>query len=460
MYKFISNHPNPRELYIAQLTDSGDLDQKIAKEMEQSYWDDLQARLDAVKQKPLPYNYQKPELAWKSLKKSFTDKDISISPPTGIDKKILEKISKHLMTIPKGFTPLAKVHRLLKSKEEMIAANKYDWAMGELLAYGSLLLDGRDVRLSGEDVKRGTFSHRHAIFRDAETDEEYNRLENMSEDQGRFMIYNSLLSEFGVLGFEYGYSLASPQSLVIWEAQFGDFYNGAQTIVDQFILTGKSKWQRMSGLIMLLPHGYEGQGPEHSSARIERWLQNASENNICLVNPTTPANFFHVLRRQLTWNFRLPLIVMSPKSLLRHPECVSALEDFENKTQFKEVLPDTLIKTASKVKKLILCSGKIYYDLNQYRAEQKIENTAIIRIEQLYPFPEKQVNEYINMYKSASIKWVQEEPVNMGAADYIQRKIGKLLKEVVARDASASTATGYKKIHDKEQADLVKEAFA
>ncbi|HMG14309.1 MAG TPA: hypothetical protein VK590_02610 [Saprospiraceae bacterium] len=420
----------------------------------------MQARLDLVKQKPLDYVYQEPELAWKSLRKAISKKDFIKSPITGVEKKVLHKITEHLMTLPKGFTPLAKVYRLLKSKEDMIFNNQYDWAMGELLAYGTILLENKDVRLSGEDVKRGTFSHRHAIFRDANNENEYNRLENINEKQGRFMIYNSLLSEFGVLGFEYGYSLATPQSLVIWEAQFGDFINGAQTIVDQFILTAKSKWQRMSGLVLLLPHGYEGQGPEHSSARLERWLQSSSENNICVVNITTPANFFHALRRQLTWDFRIPLIVMSPKSLLRHPECVSTLEDFESSKSFNEVILDPELKSMVNIKKILLCSGKIYYDLLLYRRENNLTNTAIIRIEQLYPFPENPIKEVISKYKKSSVIWVQEEPINMGAAEYIKIQLGGLLKEIVARDGSASTATGFKKVHDLEQSELLKDAFA
>lgn len=460
MYKSIANHPNPREIYVSQLAHRGDLDTQMAKEMEESFWTDLQQRLDLIKQKPLPYTYQEPEIAWRSLKKDFNEKDFYESPKTGVELKTINAISDHLMVIPDGFTPLVKVNRLLKSKLENISKNQYDWAMGELMAYGSILLENKDVRLSGEDVKRGTFSHRHAIFRDANTNEEYNRLANITENQGEFRIFNSLLSEFGVLGFEYGYALSSPHNLVIWEAQFGDFFNGAQTIIDQFIATGKSKWQRMNGLVMLLPHGYEGQGPEHSSARLERWLQNCSEFNMAVVNITTPANFFHALRRQLAWNFRIPLVVMSPKSLLRHPECVSGIEDFIGDQKFKEVIDDASVKSTSKIKKLILCSGKIFYDLNQFRKENQIQNAAIIRIEQLYPFPEKQINEIFTKYKNSNIIWVQEEPVNMGAAAFIQLQLGSKLKEIIARGHVASPATGFKKVHDKEQADLMKEAFA
>ena len=288
----------------------------------------IRDRLDSVKQKPLAYQYQEPEKQWRSLRKTKDPKDFAKSPDTGIDKKMLDKILDHLMTIPEGFSPLGKVNRLQKGKQKLLDVNNLDWALAELCAYGSTLLNGHDIRMSGQDVKRGTFSHRHAIFRDANTYEEYNRLQSVKGNKSKFRIFNSFLSEFAVLGFEYGYSLASPSSLVIWEAQFGDFYNGAQTIVDQYITAAESKWQRMSGLVMLLPHGYEGQGPEHSSARVERFLQQAAEYNVSICNISSPANFFHAIRRQLARPFRKPLIVMSPKSLLRHPLCVSAKEDF------------------------------------------------------------------------------------------------------------------------------------
>ncbi len=272
MYKFISTHKNPRDLYVQQLLEQGQLEKEMAEEMEKSFWDELQARLDMVKQKPLPFEYQEQDQLWRSLRKTKEAKDFQYSPETGISPKKLNSLLDHLMTLPEGFEPLGKVNRIQKGKRKLLDDNKLDWALAELCAYGSLLLEGTDVRMSGQDVKRGTFSHRHAIFRDASTYEEYNRLDHIAEDQGRFRIFNSLLSEFAVLGFEYGYSLATPNSLIIWEAQFGDFYNGAQTIVDQYITAAESKWQRMSGLVMLLPHGYEGQGPEHSSARLERFL--------------------------------------------------------------------------------------------------------------------------------------------------------------------------------------------
>ncbi len=393
MYTFISKHKNPREIYSEKLIARGDVEKDLAHKLEKGFWDNLQARLDSVKQKPLPYEYQPQEQDWRALKKTSDPKDFEVSPETGVDKKTVNKIIKHLMTLPKDFSPLSKIHRLMKGKQKLLDVNQLDWAMAELLAYGSILLEGKDVRMSGQDVKRGTFSHRHAIFRDGKTFEEYNRLDSIAPKQGRFRIYNSLLSEFGVLGFEYGYSLATPNALNLWEAQFGDFYNGAQTMVDQYISAAESKWQRMSGLVMLLPHGYEGQGPEHSSGRVERFLQGCAKYNMTVANITTPANFFHVLRRQLARPFRKPMIIMSPKSLLRHPLCVSDLSAFESGTKFHEVFDDAKFNAtkAKKVKKALFCSGKIYYDLLEKQEKDKREDVAIIRLEQLYPFPEKQV---------------------------------------------------------------------
>lgn len=460
MYDIIAKHPNPREIYLKQLFSRGDLSKEEAEKLENAYWSNLQARLDEVKQKPLPYIYQEPELAWKALKKTFDPKDFLVSPKTGIKKSTVEKILKHLQTLPKDFTPLSKVNRLLKSKDELIGAGTLDWALAELSAYGSILLEGKDVRMSGQDVRRGTFSHRHATFRDAKTFATYNRLTGMSEDQGRFMIYNSLLSEFAVLGFEYGYSLANPNSLVLWEAQFGDFANGAQTIMDQFITSGETKWQRMSGIVLLLPHGYEGQGPEHSSARLERFLSMCADYNVTVANMTTPANFFHALRRQLARPFRKPLIVMSPKSLLRHPECISSIDDFVTGTGFREVYDESELTDikADKFAKVICCTGKIYYDLIAHRRQNEIKDTAIIRIEQLYPYPKNQIEEILAKYKKAQIRWVQEEPANMGALTYIRTLLPEGT-ELISRKASASTATGFKKTHDKQQAELMVKAF-
>jgi 2-oxoglutarate dehydrogenase E1 component len=462
MYKFINVHQNPRELYVKQLAESGDIEKSLAESMEKAFWDDLQARLDSVKQQSLPYKYQEPERAWKSLKKGATTQDMLEAPDTGVDKKILEKIIHHLDTIPEGFKPINKVDRLLKGKEKQVEADQYDWQMGELMAYGSILLEGQDVRMSGQDVKRGTFSHRHAVFFDAETNREYNRLSSIASDQGQFRIFNSLLSEFAVLGFEYGYSLATPDALVIWEAQFGDFNNGAQTIIDQFITSGESKWQRMSGLVMLLPHGYEGQGPEHSSARLERFLQMGADNNIFVTNISTPANFFHALRRQLKFNFRKPLINMSPKSLLRHPDCVNTLEDFLPGKTFQEIIYDPTVTpdNAKKIKRILFCSGKVYYDLAEYKKTNLREDVAVVRIEQLYPFPETKVRDLLSTYKNAKPYWVQEEPGNMGAQMFINMYYGNIGFEYISRRPSSSPAVGYLKIHNKQQAELVEKAFS
>jgi 2-oxoglutarate dehydrogenase E1 component len=346
----------------------------------------------------------------------------------------------------------------LKDRKQMFFETKsLNWASGELLAYGSLLMEGKEVRLSGQDVERGTFSHRHAVLHDAASSEPYCNLSHLDSKQADFMIYNSLLSEYGVLGFEFGYSMANPDALVIWEAQFGDFGNGAQVMIDQFISCSETKWQRMNGLVMLLPHGYEGQGPEHSSARLERFLQLSAEYNMVVANVTTPANIFHLLRRQLTWPFRKPLVVMSPKSMLRHPLCVSPMEEFTT-GKFHEVIPDTYAK-ADKVKKVLLCSGKFYWELFQEQQEKKREDIAIIRIEQIHPFPTEQVEATLAQYKNAKLFWVQEEPENMGSWAYLLRSFRSKAYEIISRRTSASPATGYAKKHAEEQANIIKRAF-
>jgi 2-oxoglutarate dehydrogenase E1 component len=460
LYKLIEKHPNPREVYLKQLYADGSVDDKLVEKLDKEFWKELQERLDEVKEHPLPYKYQEPELAWKSLKRSKPE-DFEQSPDTAISKKSFNEINEALLKLPKDFSPLKQVKRLLETNEKRFKEGKLDWAMAELLAYGSILTEGKDVRMSGQDVRRGTFSHRHAVLSDEVNDSLYNRLNHVSAKQGKFRIYNSLLSEFAVLGFEFGYSWATPHSLVLWEAQFGDFANGAQTIIDQFISSGESKWQRMSGLVLLLPHGYEGQGPEHSSARLERFLQLSAENNIVVVNITTPANFFHAIRRQLAWNFRKPLIVMSPKSLLRHPECISTTEEF-TKGNFREIIDDEMAsKNASKVKRVLFCSGKIYYDLLEKQRTDKRTDVAVVRIEQLYPLAQKQFDAIINKYSKAEYCWVQEEPANMGAWNYMLSVFcGKLNLKLFSRKTSASPATGYSKSHPKEQSDIINKAFA
>lgn len=468
MYKIINEHPTPREVYIKKLLDRDDINKALADEMQQAFWNHLQERLNNVKQSTLEYEYQEPEQAWRKLKKTKDPKDFRSSPETGIEKERIDHIIKHLMTVPKSIQALSKVNRLLKGKQKLLDNNKLDWAMGELMAYGSILMEGKDVRMSGQDVKRGTFSHRHAVLRDINTDQEYNRLSELSDDQGEFRIYNSLLSEFGVMGFEYGYAMANPETLVLWEGQFGDFYNGAQTMVDQFVSAAESKWMRMNGLVLLLPHGYEGQGPEHSSGRIERFLQSCAEFNMTVANVTTPANFFHMLRRQLARPFRKPLIVMTPKSLLRHPAVVSDLSEFETGHSFQEVFDDPMVgaRSGKKVKKLLLCTGKIYYDLMERKKADKRDDVAIVRLEQLYPLPDTQLQKIFKRYPNAIPFWVQEEPSNMGAWQYIYSIIASTQislnadLSLISRKSSASPATGYKKVHDQQQQEIINQAFS
>jgi 2-oxoglutarate dehydrogenase E1 component len=462
MYEIIKKHPDPREVYKNILLERNDIDKATAEQLEDEFWAKLQERLDEVKEKPLPYEYQEPEKAWKALQKQTTAEDFLESPETGIARETVLKIANHLMEYPEDLNPIGKINRLIKGKKKLLKEEQFDWAMAELAAYASILLDGKNVRMSGQDVQRGTFSHRHAILFDNGTEREYNRINTIEEEQGQFMIYNSLLSEFAVMGFEYGYSLATPDTLVLWEAQFGDFYNGAQTIVDQYISAAESKWQRMSGLVLLLPHGYEGQGPEHSSARVERFLQSCAEFNMTIANCTTPANFFHLLRRQLARPFRKPLVVMSPKSLLRHPEVISDIDDFTEGNRFQEVLDDSSISTRSrkKVKRLLLCTGKVYYDLLAKQREDKRKDVAIVRLEQLYPLPEQQLEKIFDKYSEAEPYWVQEEPANMGAWRYlVSNWYGKRQVKLISRKASASPATGYKALHDQQQTDIVEAAF-
>ncbi|UOQ53722.1 2-oxoglutarate dehydrogenase E1 component [Hymenobacter cellulosivorans] len=457
LYNIISKHQNPREVYNATLVQRGDVDAQLAAQMDKEFRDTLQARLDMVKQKPLPYNYQALENEWRSLRRSKPE-DFEQSPETGISEEIVQKVGKALTTLPEGFRPLKQIEKLIEERKKMFFDTRVlNWAAGELLAYGSLLSEKHIVRVSGQDVQRGTFSHRHAVLHDAETSAPYNSLNYIGEGQEKLSIYNSLLSEYAVLGFEFGYAMANPTALVIWEAQFGDFANGAQTMIDQFIVSSESKWQRMNGVVLQLPHGYEGQGPEHSNARPERFLQLAAENNIIVVNMTTPANFFHALRRQLTWSFRKPLVVMSPKSMLRHPLCVSPVEEFTSGS-FREVLGD-VYADAKKVKRVLLCSGKVYFDLLEEQRTSNRTDVAIVRLEQLHPFPKKQLDAELAKYPKAKLYWVQEEPENMGYWNYLLRFMRRELEDVIARKPSASPATGYNKVHVKEQKDLVGRAF-
>ena len=460
LYALIEKHANPREVYATYLLENGEADAKdLAKEMEKKFWADLQERLDDIKQNPLPYHYQQPELAWKSLRKA-TEEDFDKSPVTAINEGDFRKVFDALMKWPDDFKPLKKVEKIIQDKIKLQnEEGKIDWATGELMAYGSLLLEGKDVRMSGQDVKRGTFSHRHAVLRDENNDKAYSRLSTIPGASGQFRIYNSLLSEYGVLGFEYGYAMANPNALVLWEAQFGDFCNGAQTMIDQFISAGEQKWNRMNGVTMLLPHGYEGQGPEHSSARMERFLQMCAEQNMVVTNITTSANFFHALRRQEAWPFRKPLINFAPKANLRHAGTYSPVQEFIN-GGFKEVIDDVYAGDANQVRKVLFCSGKVYFDLADRQQKENKKDTAIIRLEQLYPLPTKQLEELYRKYSKATWFWVQEEPLNMGAASFLQMNLKSINFGVISRQPSAATATGYAKVHAQEQAEIIDTAFS
>lgn len=460
LYSLIEKHLNPREVYTQYLIENGEPDAKeMARAMEKTYLSDLQERLDDVKQNPLPYTFQKPELWWRSLRRA-TEQDFVSSPVTAISQEELNTLFFQLMKVPDHFKPLRKVEKLLQDKIKFFNEDhKIDWATAELLAFASLVKEGKDVRMSGQDVKRGTFSSRHAVLYDENTNEEYNRLSGFQTDGASFRIYNSLLSEYAVMGFEYGYSMANPNALVLWEAQFGDFVNGAQIIVDQYLCSAETKWQRMNGLVLLLPHGYEGQGPEHSSARMERFLQQSAEQNWIVANITTAANFFHALRRQQAWPFRKPMIVFTPKANLRHPGTASTQSDFTT-GGFKEIYDDEQATDAGMIEKVLLCSGKIYFELLERQQKENRKDVAIVRLEQLYPLPQLQLDQLYKKYNKAIWHWVQEEPLNMGAATYLRMNVKTINLHIISRKAAASTATGYAKNHQKEQQEILDTAFS
>lgn len=461
LYKAIEKHANPRDIYIEKLAKTGELEAGLAKEMEKEFKGLLQQRLNEAKELTSTYSDVKFGGAWSDMRLA-TAKDFDVSPDTSVKKSTLLEVAKRISTLPTDKKFFKKIEKLFEERNKMATTTHvFDWAMGEQLAYGTLLAEGKRVRLSGQDVKRGTFSHRHAVLTLEDSEEEYTPLANVSEQQAQFDIYNSHLSEYGVLGFEYGYAMANPNALTIWEAQFGDFFNGAQIVVDQYVASAETKWQRENGLVMLLPHGYEGQGPEHSSARIERFMELCADYNMQVTNCTTPANFFHALRRQFKRDFRKPLVVFSPKSLLRHPLCVSPLADFTD-GKFKEVIDDPNVKPAN-VKRVVFCSGKIYYDLLETQKANEKGDVALVRIEQLYPTPVTQMEAVYKRYKNAKdAVWVQEEPENMGAWPYMLRRLRKTSfsqMDVISRDESSSTATGYAKLHANQQASIIAKTF-
>jgi 2-oxoglutarate dehydrogenase E1 component len=463
LYAKIEKHPSVAQLYKGELLEAGTLSEDDAASLETEF--DLRLEMTRDEVNAIEKRKASEKAKFKESTAIFQPEYTSESEPTAISEKTLKTIVDALARVPEGFEVQAKIGRIVLDHQRKVfeEGGPYEWHYAEALAFGSLLLEGIPVRLSGQDSSRGTFSTRHSVLYDARTGQPYVPLKHLAEKQAPICIYNSPLSEAAVLGFDYGYSLDYPRMLCLWEAQFGDFSNGAQTIVDQFIVSAESKWQRPSGIVLLLPHGYEGQGPEHSSARLERFLQACAEDNIQVCNPTTAAQYFHVLRRQMKRDFIKPLIIATPKSLLRAKFASSPAEEFIH-GRFEEILGSPGADPADEVKRIIFCSGKVYYDILNYRTERKINDTTIIRIEQLYPLAEKKLREMLKPFsKNAKFVWCQEEPENMGAWSFIEPRLRTMFCSEIAyagRDASASPAVGALARHKREQAALVADAFS
>jgi 2-oxoglutarate dehydrogenase E1 component len=459
LYKSIAKHPDPRKIYAKKLIEEGIISEDEFEKMKSQLDEMLMDRLTEARKKGVSYITPIFQTAWTSMKTAKAE-DFEESPSTAVSLEELKLLGSKVNSLPADTKFFNKSQRLLEKRKEVIQkGTQLDWAICEQLAYASLLEEQIPIRFSGQDVERGTFSHRHAVIRVEDSLETYTPLNHISDKQAAFSIYNSPLNEYGVLGFEYGYAMVNPDYLTIWEAQFGDFNNGAQIIIDQFISSAEEKWKVMNGLIMLLPHGYEGQGPEHSSARVERFLNLCGNNNMQIANCSTPANFFHIIRRQVKRNFRKPLIVFTPKSLLRHPQCVSSLQDL-SEGKFREIIDDHN-PTTEKTEKVIFCSGKIFYDLHEEREKRNIENTAIVRLEQLYPLAQNQLTGIQKKYEKAQEwLWVQEEPLNMGPWPFICRKLPEFNFKVVARMESGSPAGGLAKNHRSRHQKIMDESFS
>lgn len=463
MARSIAEHPTPATLYRQQLIAAGTLTEEEANALHKELENQLEGGVTAL----AAAEAQKGDNPYEGTGTASQIRYDYAPVATGVELERLKALGTKLLEVPEGFHlhPTIQKRFLAARRKAVESGEGFDWAHAEALSFASLLTDGMGVRLSGQDSRRGTFSHRHSVFYDMETRDRYIPLKNLSPDQGLFCVYNSLLSEAAVLGFDYGYSLLAPQVLICWEAQFGDFVNGAQVIIDQFIASAESKWNETSGLVLLLPHGFEGQGPEHSSARLERFLQLSANGNWHVCNLTTPAQYFHALRRQLKRESRKPLILMTPKSLLRHPQAISKMSDMAEGTSFREVLDDETIDKPERVTRLIFCSGKVYYDLLAFRTENKIKNAAIIRVEQIYPLHYDMIRAIMARYPRAQKKWVwcQEEPRNMGAFHYVRSRLEELsnhLLRYAGRERSSSPAVGSKAIHTAEQQNLVEAAFS
>jgi len=464
LYRKIRQHPSVAVQFSERLVREDFLDESQVDEIRKSVLARLNEAYDAAKNTEAPFQVQE-------LGAVDPVEMIPLTPHTAVDREVLERVVESITTFPAEFHVHPKLEGSLRKRREILSGAPMDWATSETLAFGSLVLEGTPVRLSGQDSSRGTFSQRHLELADNETGDRYIPLRHLAERQARFDVFDSALSEYAVMGFEFGYSVADPLTLVLWEAQFGDFANGAQIMIDQFIASAESKWGQPSGLVLLLPHGYEGQGPEHSSARIERFLQLCAEDNIQVVNASTPAQYFHVLRRQMHGGpdrrgVRKPLIIFTPKRMLRHHRAVSTLNDLMTGS-FHEILDDAAAPNAAKVTRILMCSGQVYYDLLAAREERKIEHVAIVRLEQMYPFPASGARVILSRYPQATeVVWVQEEPRNMGAWRFVQEQMQAILDDTrrviryVGRPASASTSTGSLKRHQQEQAELLEAAFA
>jgi len=458
LYKIIANHPNPREIYLKKLIDENVVNIEEGNQIEKEFDDMLQERLNDAKQieKAKITNFL--EDVWIGFRKS-SPKDFENSPLTSVKESKLLELAKKMNSLPEGKKYFRKIVKLFDDRLKMLESDKLDWAMGELLAYATLLDEGNSIRISGQDVERGTFSHRHAVVKTEDDEEEVVPLNLLSDHQGKFEIYNSLLSEYAVLGFDYGYAFNTPNGLTIWEAQFGDFFNGAQIIIDQFLSAAEDKWGTPNGLVMLLPHGYEGMGSEHSSARIERFLQLCAEENFQVANCTNPANYFHLLRRQMARPFRKPLVVFTPKKLLRYHRAVSSIKEMSNGS-FKEVIDDSTA-IVSKIKKVVICSGKFYYDLIEHYETLKLENIAFVRLEQLYPFPDLQLKAIVDKYgNECKYLWAQEEPENMGPWSYILRKWKHSNITCFSREESGSPASGSPKVFERRHQEIINKVMS
>ncbi len=458
LYKIIETHPDPLEIYAKKLEEEQTLHSLNLPAMKLSINEKLEQGLETSK--TIEKADISPFLAnlWDKIRRANPD-DFDSSPVTAVKENILKEIGRRITSLPEGVLFFRKIIKLQEERREMVEKKgMLDWAMGELLAYGTLLKEGFPVRLSGQDTQRGTFSHRHSVLTIEDSEKTFIPLTTVSEEQAKFEVINSLLSEYGALGFEYGFALTSPETLVLWEAQFGDFSNGTQVIIDQYISSAEEKWKIMNGIVLLLPHGYEGQGPEHSSARLERFLDISGHNNIQVVNCTTPANFFHVLRRQMHRPFRKPLVIFTPKSLLRHPRCISPLPEFTH-GGFREVIDD-VSADPEKIRKVVFCCGKLFYDLLEGKEKFHKEDIALVRIEQLYPFPLKQLREVIKHYdKAVKWHWVQEEPANMGAEGFLLQNFREVPLIFTTRPPSGSPATGSSRLHKIQQQLLVEKAM-